>query len=722
MTTRATHIELAEKLDTDSFIMCVRNFQNRRGKVTHLFSDNGTNFVGAERVMLKLMEDINERMGRREAALMEISWSFNPPGGPHFGGAWERLIRIIKNCLEVMITARKPRLPPLEVLRSALIQAEFILNSRPLTHVPIDTMEDEVLTQFHFLIFRAGEYAPPLDPEPKEDFRTLWKSVQHFSKHFWDRWVKEYLPTIIKRNKWTDKVEPIKVGDVVLMVDEKSSRYDWIKGRVIEVITAPDGQVRKATVQTPNGIFQRPAVKLATLDVRSENSEETTTDAEEHHVNHHCEVEVSNEEEEYLQKRSKKLKGQAKRRLNEIEYSETSVQVQNPEKGLPDRAADIPISKKAKMNFDSWATRQKLDVNKTKELRDRMLKKQQQKMAAIKLTLQPWYVAIILMIYFITSAFGQQPSGLIAYDCANPDVNMTSYSLLDVTSCLPLIKNLSITEVPIQVLQRNAKSITMVYQCKLITKRSIRHCGMHSHTSDYERGYLYSIKEFTSEECRRIQLTGTVPLTMSAGLLNLKRNHTTRGETLIIGSVWSSSCDGGVYRTPEYTWTKALVYLEYEMTLYNYMATVDHENDQIILRHGLVCPYSHGKCLDSEDGYSTWDVSLNQRCEDTEFEVIFEGMVNKTINLSENKNNQHAVYTSISDTHLFSIRTKEAAKICGFNGYNTDHPRIFILETADFRSPFTRSPSGAKNHDIFTYFNSKITLVENYVGQKLDEV
>lgn len=245
---------------------------------------------------------------------------------------------------------------------------------------------------------------------------------------------------------------------------------------------------------------------------------------------------------------------------------------------------------------------------------------------------------------------------------------------------------------------------------------------MHSHTSDYERGYSYIVKKFTPEECRRTQLIGSVPLTVNSGLLELKRNQTTRGETLVVGSVWSSSCSGGTYKTSEYTWTNALVYYQYEISLYNYMATVDHENDQIILRHGLLCPYSHGSCLDSEDGYSTWDVSMNQKCEETDFEVIYEGNVNKTINLDAPTENQNAVYTSISDTHLFSIRTKNTAKICGFNGHATDHPRIFILEAAAFKSPFTRRASNAKNHDIFTYFNSKITLVENYIGQKLDDV
>ncbi|XP_058461096.1 uncharacterized protein LOC131436404 [Malaya genurostris] len=246
---------------------------------------------------------------------------------------------------------------------------------------------------------------------------------------------------------------------------------------------------------------------------------------------------------------------------------------------------------------------------------------------------------------------------------------------------------------------------------------------MHSHTSDYEHGYAYIVKEFTPDECRRAHLLNSLNLAHDYNLRELKRNGTTRGEALIIGNVKGSTCDGGTYRTPFYTWTNALVYYEYEITLRDYMATIDIENNEIKLRNGLVCIYTHGKCLDSEDGYLTWDINLKERCEDTEFEVIYEGIVNKTLDNNTHKvgGKFNAIYTTISNTHLFSIKTRDVTKICGYTGYKTDHPRILILEEAEFRSPFKRKPT-SKNYDIFTYFNSKITLVENYIGQKLDDV
>ena len=49
LTIRAVHLEIASTLDTSSFIQALRRFIAKRGQVTKMWSDNGTNFVGGER-------------------------------------------------------------------------------------------------------------------------------------------------------------------------------------------------------------------------------------------------------------------------------------------------------------------------------------------------------------------------------------------------------------------------------------------------------------------------------------------------------------------------------------------------------------------------------------------------------------------------------------------------------------------------------------------------
>ncbi|ELU00127.1 hypothetical protein CAPTEDRAFT_97468, partial [Capitella teleta] len=54
------------------------------------------------------------------------------------------------------------------------------------------------------------------------------KTVPHasaiFSRHFWGRFLKEYVPSLILRQKWLEPKRNLKVNDLVLMCNEGSQR------------------------------------------------------------------------------------------------------------------------------------------------------------------------------------------------------------------------------------------------------------------------------------------------------------------------------------------------------------------------------------------------------------------------------------------------------------------------------------------------------------------
>ena len=60
MVSRAIHIEVAFNLDTDSFILTLRRLNARRGNVRSIYSDNGSNFIAAERELKKTYSEMNE--------------------------------------------------------------------------------------------------------------------------------------------------------------------------------------------------------------------------------------------------------------------------------------------------------------------------------------------------------------------------------------------------------------------------------------------------------------------------------------------------------------------------------------------------------------------------------------------------------------------------------------------------------------------------------------
>lgn len=155
---RAVHIELAASLDTDSFINALRRFIARRGQVKELCSDNGTNFVGAERELRRSMELWNQSQIHEELLQRGIKWMFNPPTGSHHRGAWERLIRSIKKVLNS--TLRVQALDE-EGLHTVVCEVEAILNSRPITKASTDPNDLEALTPNHLLLLKGQPLLPP---------------------------------------------------------------------------------------------------------------------------------------------------------------------------------------------------------------------------------------------------------------------------------------------------------------------------------------------------------------------------------------------------------------------------------------------------------------------------------------------------------------------------------------------------------------------------------
>ena len=86
MNSRAVHLELARSLKTDDFLLVLMRFLNRRGHVKELRSDNGSNFVGADREIKEAIEQIDKEKVGRELQQRGCRWVFHPPGASHMSG------------------------------------------------------------------------------------------------------------------------------------------------------------------------------------------------------------------------------------------------------------------------------------------------------------------------------------------------------------------------------------------------------------------------------------------------------------------------------------------------------------------------------------------------------------------------------------------------------------------------------------------------------------
>ena len=90
LASRAVHIEVADSLETDSFINALRRFICRRGSVREIRFDRGTNFTGAEAELKKAIEEMDDQEIKAELLKENIDWIKNPACASNFGGVWER--------------------------------------------------------------------------------------------------------------------------------------------------------------------------------------------------------------------------------------------------------------------------------------------------------------------------------------------------------------------------------------------------------------------------------------------------------------------------------------------------------------------------------------------------------------------------------------------------------------------------------------------------------
>ena len=92
MASRAVHIEVTFSLDTDSFILALWRLVAQQGNIRSIYSDNGSNFIGAEQELKKVYMEMDNR--KIQSFLLEhggdwIRWHKNPPLASHMGGVWE---------------------------------------------------------------------------------------------------------------------------------------------------------------------------------------------------------------------------------------------------------------------------------------------------------------------------------------------------------------------------------------------------------------------------------------------------------------------------------------------------------------------------------------------------------------------------------------------------------------------------------------------------------
>ncbi|XP_033222557.1 uncharacterized protein LOC117176426 [Belonocnema kinseyi] len=268
--TKAVHLELARDISTDTFMHCLQRFISRRGLCQALYSDNGTNFVGARNELPELhallMNNNFQRDVREFLVNQQISWHMIPPNAPHFGGLWESAVKSAKTHLYCVVGDTRLTY---EELYTVLTQVESCLNSRPLNPLSNDPNDLRPLTPGHFLTGDSLNAIP--QPGLREIPRNRLSRYQHLQqmlKHFWQRWQRVYLSQLQERRKWAQPVDNrLLLGTMVVVRDDDLPPLKWQLGRITECHPGQDGTIQVVSIQMGHSVLKRPVSKVCILPI-----------------------------------------------------------------------------------------------------------------------------------------------------------------------------------------------------------------------------------------------------------------------------------------------------------------------------------------------------------------------------------------------------------------------------------------------------------------------
>lgn len=259
LASKAIHIELVASLTTIAFLEALDRFIARRGLPALIESDHGKNFIGASRFIRSVYTNTRKQESCIEDHLAPrgVQWKFIPPRSPHFGGLWEAAIKSMKRLLA---NAIGPQPSTFNELNTILVRIEGLLNSRPLCPVRDDPSDRDFITPAH-LIIGAPLHVIPWDNVSPSSVRAHWKGMRQRIETVWKKWSREYLHHLQQLNGREKHGPNLGVGDLVILIEKKSTPGVWPVARITEVHPGSDGHVRVITVRTASGQLLKRAVR-----------------------------------------------------------------------------------------------------------------------------------------------------------------------------------------------------------------------------------------------------------------------------------------------------------------------------------------------------------------------------------------------------------------------------------------------------------------------------
>lgn len=277
--TRAIHLEAVKSRDVGDFLDGNSRFMNSRGIPLSFISDHEGSFKkGSE-----LYENVaKSKRVRKELEKNRISWQFYTEKTPNRGGFIERMNALVKKIL-YKVLGRK--LVSFEVFRTLAVFAASVINDRPLTYLFSDINSEYKALSPNMLLHGYNIGEPPClnfhktEDEIEATLSERYYFLEKLKNSFWHMWQQSYIKDLFERHVRQKKAQKElivpKLGEIVLLSEEKLPRRQWRMGKIVGLDGEKRGAIRQCTVQvlSPTGKtltkLKRPPEQLVPLEIDS---------------------------------------------------------------------------------------------------------------------------------------------------------------------------------------------------------------------------------------------------------------------------------------------------------------------------------------------------------------------------------------------------------------------------------------------------------------------
>ena len=205
----------------DDFINTLKRLFARRGQPDKTVSDDGTNFTAAEK---ELNRHIDADVKRQPWDWMNLQ----PCLCASFWGCMGTTQKISQRLVLCIIGSQ---ILTNDIFNNVRCEVEHFMNTRPITTVSSSPDEVEAVISNYFLLGRAHASMPPLQTQQPSILSRQWLFAQQLATHIWKRLMKDFISTLLPRQRWTKKTPHNELKEIVWILQDMMPRRLWPIGR-----------------------------------------------------------------------------------------------------------------------------------------------------------------------------------------------------------------------------------------------------------------------------------------------------------------------------------------------------------------------------------------------------------------------------------------------------------------------------------------------------------